>query len=320
MRAALLKEIGHPLEIEDIPDPPSPVEVAATGICHGDLHIISGDWAGDIQLNLPLVLGHEIALRVDGKNYLLYNVLGCGKCRACKRGAPQFCTDVKIMGIHSPGGFAQRISLPPRELLVPIRGDPREEVPLADSGLVAYSAVKGVREGDRVAILGTGSSALFGIQLAKIMGAEVTVVGRNDLRLSVAHSLGADLVVKAKSNYIRDLAQESIGRKFDYVIDFVGSEETLTESLWLLERQGELRIVGEFGGLFEVHEQLMVLRGLTIRGILHGSYSDMLELVSLFETDKLKSFVNTYSLEEINEAIDNMWAEKYPGRFVIVPS
>ena len=62
MKAAVCYEYGSPLAVEEVDlDPPQRGEVkvrlAATAICHSDIHLIAGEWGG----KTPLVAGHEAA-------------------------------------------------------------------------------------------------------------------------------------------------------------------------------------------------------------------------------------------------------------------
>ncbi|NON61241.1 alcohol dehydrogenase catalytic domain-containing protein [Acidianus sp. RZ1] len=332
MKAAVFNGIGKPLSFENVQDPEPKdgevlLKVLGTGLCHGDVHIIMGDWLGDISIKSPLILGHEIVGEVikggervkEGDVVAVYNAFGCGKCKACLKGYPQYCEKVKVLGVEQNGGFAQYVVIPSEENLFKIRGNPLEIVPLADAGVTAYNSVKGIEKGDKVAIIGTGAVSMLGIQILKTRGAEVTVVGRNRIKLNKMSELGADEVVESKGNYITDLSAKTENNKFDYVIDYVGNDQSLMDSMWLLSRLGELRIVGEFGGTLNVHEQLLVLRGLNVRGILYGSKNDMADVISLYYNGKIKTLVVPYSLQEINQAIDDMIEERIIGRAVIIP-
>ncbi|MEM3863728.1 MAG: alcohol dehydrogenase, partial [Metallosphaera sp.] len=94
---------------------------------------------------------------------------------------------------------------------------------------------------------------------------------------------------------------------------------TLRDLPWLLRRTGELRVVGEFGGELTIPGQLLVLRGLKVRGILYGSLEQMKRVVRLYETGKLKTLALPYSIKEINSAIIDLIQGRVIGRPVIYP-
>ncbi|BDC18156.1 alcohol dehydrogenase catalytic domain-containing protein [Acidianus sp. HS-5] len=334
MKAAVLDQIGRPLSIKDVKKPEVKgkeilLKVLATGLCHGDLHIIFGEWKDDILVNPPRILGHEIVGEITedsehfkkGDKVIVYNAFGCGTCKFCRRGYPQFCEKVKILGVQEDGGFAEYVKVPSEDNLIKIDNEenPIKIAPLADAGVTAYNSVKNIEEDSNVALIGTGSVSMIALQILKSKGVKTTVVGRNSLKLSKALELGADRIIQVKNSYSEDFSAKIGREKFDYIIDYVGSNETLRDIVWALDRMGELRIVGEFGGEMEIWEQLLVLRGLKIKGILYGTKDDMRNTVKLYEEGKIKTLAVPYKLEEINEAIDDLSSERIIGRAVIIP-
>ncbi|WP_048057765.1 alcohol dehydrogenase catalytic domain-containing protein [Metallosphaera cuprina] len=318
MLAAVLRKFGGPLSLEEVSSPLNPVKVGATGLCHGDLHIIMGEWTWDLSLKLPLVLGHEISVVNEDKTYLVYNARGCGLCKQCRRGENQFCEKLNVLGVNMNGGFAEYVDVTGFPL-VPVKGNPIDATPLADAGVTAMNSVDGIEQGSKVAVLGTGEVAMISIQLLRNEGAEVWVVGRNQAKLRKAKELGADEIVYTGGEYSTDLSAFATSNKFDVIIDYVGSQYTLRDLPWLLRRTGELRVVGEFGGELTLPEQLLVLRGLKVRGILYGSLEQMKRVVRLYETGKLKTLALPYSIKEINSAIIDLIQGRVIGRPVIYP-
>jgi D-arabinose 1-dehydrogenase-like Zn-dependent alcohol dehydrogenase len=332
MKAAVLKSFRKPLSLEEIEDPKPNndeilLKVRGAGICRGDLHLISGDWYGDIEINLPRILGHEIVGEVvedkygiynEGDLVLVYNSIGCNNCKSCIKSNFQFCKKVKVIGIHLDGGFAEYVKVP-RFNLMKVEGNPLELTPLADAGVTAYNAIKNINEGDRVAIIGTTSVSLIAIQLLRFINSEVIVFGSNQAKLNKAKELGADEVyfIDKKENYSESIAK-NYSKKFDYIIDFIGSDNTLKDILWLLDREGELRIVGEFGGSLIIPEQLLILRGLKIKGVLYGSPKDLKEIYFIYKSKNLKTLSIPFQLEEINNAINLLINGKIIGRAVII--
>ena len=334
MRAAVFKQVGFPLSIEEVPPPKRETEhdvilkVLAAGLCHGDVHLVTGQWEGDIEIQTPRVLGHEIVGELihetkslkRGQKVLVYSSIGCGTCKYCKRGHFQHCERVRVIGYHLDGGFAEFVRVPDEKYLVPVEGDPLHLAPLADAGTTAVNSVKGIGDGDEVLVIGTGAVALYAVQILKYRKASVTVVGSSMVKLEKAHELGADNVVLAKRrNYVNKVSENLGRKKFDYILDFVGADYSLQDSMWLLRNEGELRIVGEFGGTLHVPEQLIVLRGLRVRGVLYGTLDDMREAYNLFSSGVLKTLPIPFRLEEINFAINESYEGRLIGRAVIIP-
>ncbi|HYF46224.1 MAG TPA: alcohol dehydrogenase catalytic domain-containing protein, partial [Acidimicrobiales bacterium] len=117
MRALVTTTLGGPLEVAELDDPtPGPgevvVDVEACGICGSDLHLVDA---------LPLdghVLGHELAGRVaavgdgvdgwsEGDPVMPLSLATCGQCEACRSGRPRKCTAALMVGVETPGGYAE---------------------------------------------------------------------------------------------------------------------------------------------------------------------------------------------------------------------
>ena len=66
MLSAVFKEFEKPLSLEEVKEPSNGLilKVLATGLCHGDLHLIMGDWKYDLKIETPIILGHEIIAEV----------------------------------------------------------------------------------------------------------------------------------------------------------------------------------------------------------------------------------------------------------------
>ena len=124
MRAAVLTDQPHVLEVEHVADPvPGEGEVVlgvrACGICGSDLHI-----AGVIG-SPGTIMGHEVAGVVEelgagvdaqawkvGRAVVARPLTGCGRCRWCQRGRPDHCDAFGLIGLDRPGGFAERLAVP----------------------------------------------------------------------------------------------------------------------------------------------------------------------------------------------------------------
>jgi len=121
MKAAVVRNLGQPLSIEELPTPTPGlgqvlVKVVASGVCHTDLHAVQGDWPA--KPALPFVPGHEgagyVAALGPGVTSLkegdrvgvpwLHSV--CGTCEHCITGWETLCGSQKNTGYSVNGGFA----------------------------------------------------------------------------------------------------------------------------------------------------------------------------------------------------------------------
>lgn len=188
---------------ESAPPEPGFVELAPAyvGICGTDLHIFHGDM--DARVKTPAVLGHEMSGRVvrvgpgvegfaPGDPVTVMPLRWDGTCPACLRGYSHVCQNLDFIGIDSPGAMQQRWAVPASTLVrLP------ETLPLDRAALVEPTAVAvhdvgraGVRDGDRVVVVGGGPVGVLIALVARAAGGEVRVVEPNAHRRRLAEQLG----------------------------------------------------------------------------------------------------------------------------------
>ena len=144
----------------------------------------------------------------------------------------------------------------------------------------------------------------------------------DDKRLAEAKKLGAHEVVNSsKVDPVEDIKRLTNSLGTEAVIDFVNNNRTAPISINMLRKRGKLVMVGLFGGALELSLPVIPLRGFTITGAYTGSFNDLVELVNLAKTGKIKSVVNrTYKLDDANQALDDLRAGKIVGRAVLNPN
>jgi len=171
---------------------------------------------------------------------------------------------------------------------------------------------------------------LIAIQLAKaITKAKIICVDMDDKKFETAKKMGADFVVN--TNVIGSISTgtggpvEKIisicnGKGADSVIDFVNAPQTVKTALAVLRKRGNLVLVGLFGGSINISLVTIPLKSLTIQGAYTGNYNDMVELIDLAKKGVIKPVISKrYSIDEANEALENLKARKIIGRAVINP-
>lgn len=257
MRALQLVTPGLPLEERLVPDPePSAddvvVAVSAAGICRSDVHYRSGfPRVGP----LPLTLGHEVAGTVAtvgsavaglaaGDRVCVHYQVGCGTCSYCAAGFEQFCADGKMIGNGRPGGFADKIVVPARNV-IPV---PREvsldhaAVMMCSSATSLHGLRKGrLQAGESVAVFGAGGLGMSAIQLAFLEGAaKVFAVDTNPEKLTKAASFGA-VPIAARSEPVATIRAQGGA---DVALDLVGSAAVMQQCLEALAPMGRAVAVG----------------------------------------------------------------------------
>ena len=276
MRAAVLWETDHPLEIDDVEPLPLGrddvrVDVAFSGVCHTDVSARSGRVPG--YERRPMILGHEGAGTVAeigpdvtdlavGDSVVLAQIAPCGRCRVCLRGEPAFCPTARRQRVpprfrtrgqdtwtmSGLGTFADS-SVVPAEAAIKIPTD----VPLHLACLLGCGVVTGtgavfneskVTPGSSVVVIGCGGVGMNVIQAARIAGAaEILAVDREPAQLATAAKFGASHT--ATPEQLGDAVQEITGGEgFDFAFEALGRPET-TRAAWDATRHlGTLNVIG----------------------------------------------------------------------------
>ncbi len=261
MRALQIVDYGRPLVEAMLADPdPGPGEVVvsikAAGICRSDVHYRSGNRPVP---SLPLVPGHEVAGLVEsvgpgvegpmvGDRVCLHYLISCGACDACRRGAEQFCTSGRMIGLDRQGGYAERILMPVRNVFaVPDAVAMETAAVMMCSTATSYHALQraGIAVGETVAVFGCGGLGMSAIQLAGALGAfEVFAVDVNSSKLAAATAHGAIPVHAGEADPVEQILDFTGGRGVDVALELVGLPLTMQQSVASLATGGRAVAVG----------------------------------------------------------------------------
>ncbi|MBI1886591.1 MAG: alcohol dehydrogenase catalytic domain-containing protein [Chloroflexi bacterium] len=339
MRAARYHGPGQPLRIESVPVPAAGdhdalVRVRAAGVCHTELHFLSG------LLNLgiaPLTLGHEIAGEVaevgshvrnvrPGDRVLAYYYQGCGSCRWCLRAEENLCDNLRAEhGFITDGGYAEYVRVAGRNCLkLPDTLGFEEAATLGCSATTAIHSAKsiaGIRQGETAVVYGVGGIGYALVQLCKLSGADVIAVGRSEERLARAKDLGADATVRAaKDDVVAEVMRLTEGRGADVVFELVGVAETMANAVAMLAKRGRLVLIGYSEDPFTASTVLLVIKEAVVMASVGNTLAEMKEALDLAGRGKLKAVLGgTYPLEEANRALDDLKAGRIVGRAVLLP-
>lgn len=335
MKAAVLREFGHPLEIADLPIPsPGPgeilIRVEGCGVCHSDLHLADGDW--DLlrpHTKLPLILGHEIIGAVtalgDGvQDFAIGDRAGvpwlhwsCGECELCKSGREPLCLNQKTTGMTVDGGYAEFVKAPATHVArIPAALDSLEAAPLLCAGLTVYKAIKsaGIRPGDRLAVFGIGGLGHLAVQIARHMGVHVCGIDISDDKLALAKECGAEWVFNASANVPK--AIRALGGA--HVVMVTTASKTAYETaLRCLSRGGTLAIVGMAPEPVSVSMVDLIAREARLIASAVGTREDLRELLDLAAASNIRCRVQTRPLEDITAILDEMKKGAILGRVVL---
>jgi 2-desacetyl-2-hydroxyethyl bacteriochlorophyllide A dehydrogenase len=334
VRAARFYKVGEPLKLEDVQRPEIGdsdilLNVKAAGMCHSDIHVIDGV----IAAAPPVTLGHEIAGEVEevgtdvkdfkrGEKALVHFLSPCGRCYYCLEGNGTICENLFIRpgyGFSADGGYAEYCKVD-AERLVHLPDIPLDfAATLGCAGITAYHAINSIGKvglADTVAIYGVGGVGMYALQLAKLSGAKVIAIGRNEEKLKMAESLGADYAVNASTSKIRDEVRKiTNGRGVDIMIDFVVSDESIKNSSSSLANGGKIVLVGVSNKPISLNPQIFVLKEFSLYGSLVGNKNELSELVDLAKNGRLKSIVTKkFALDDINNALESLRNGEILGR------
>src|SRR5919199_1337818 len=330
------------LQVEEIEEPKIEgpldviVRIGGAGLCRTDLHIIEGQWAPLTGIELPYTLGHENSGWVHevgsavshvevGDAVILHPSVTCGLCRACRAGNDMHCENSAFPGLDTNGGFAEFLKTNGRAVVkLPEGVQPQDVAAHADAGLTAYHAVKKetprLYPGARAVVIGAGGLGHIGIQSLKaITAAEVIVVDRSEEALEVASQLGADETVQADGSHVDKVLEMTEGRGAEIVLDFVGEMGAEKDGWNMTSADGSHFIIG-YGGTVEVPTIDIISTERNIIGNLVGTYNDLAELMTLQAQGKVSLQTHTYSLDAVNDAIQDLHHGRIPGgRGILIP-
>lgn len=296
MNAYVLHGIGD-LRYEDRPVPElqpgwALVKVLAAGICSSDIPRIftKGTY------HFPTIPGHEFCGQVEavhdeadsgwvGKRVGVYPLIPCKKCPSCQKGRYETCEHYDYLGSRRDGGFAEYVAVPVWNLLELPDAVSDIQGALLEPAAVALHAVKRaeIAAGDSVCVVGTGAIGLLAGQWAKLRGAgRVVIKGRSERKRSLVESCGLEYLTG------------SAGELFNRVIEAVGSEAALEESVQRTASGGRIVLMGNPDGPRTLAQDTywrVLRKQITLTGTWNSSFagadSDWTEAVETTQSKRL---------------------------------
>lgn len=334
MKAAVVTAFGKPLEFREV-EVPTPgagqvlVKIAASGVCHTDLHAAQGDWP--VKPNPPFIPGHEGVGHVvavgAGVTHVkegdrvgvpwLYST--CGHCEHCLGGWETLCESQQNTGYSVNGGFAEYTladagyvgRLPDNVGFVEI-------APILCAGVTVYKGLKmtDTKPGNWVVISGIGGLGHMAVQYARAMGLNVAAVDVDDKKLDLARRLGAEVTVNAREQDPAAYLKKEIGGAHGALVTAV-SPKAFEQAIGMTRRGGTIALNGLPPGDFPLSIFDMVLNGTTVRGSIVGTRLDLQEALDFAGEGKVKATVSAEPLENINDIFARMHEGGIEGRVVI---
>jgi NADPH:quinone reductase-like Zn-dependent oxidoreductase len=267
-------------------------------------HIPGADGAGKVD-----AVGPGVSLVQPGDRVLINSNLSCGVCEFCISGFDNRCQNWGLLGETVRGTYAEYVVVSERNLLqIPEGFDERSA---AAAGLVFHTAwhslvTRGqLKPGESVLIVGaSGGVNTACIQIAKLCGASVIVVGSSLKKLELAESQGADeLIDRSKNeNWSKAVFELTKKRGVDVVVDNVGT--TYPHSFRAARKGGRILNVGNSGGAkIEIDNRYIFGKHLSLIGSTMGTRQDFIQVMSLIFDGKLRPVLDRdYVLQDADKA------------------
>jgi propanol-preferring alcohol dehydrogenase len=326
MRAMLLQRPGEELQPADVPIPePGPndvlIRVRACGVCRTDLHIVDAEL---INPRLPLIPGHEIVGTVVacggrvhgfqpgarvGVPWLGYS---CGTCRYCLRDQENLCDNALFTGYTRNGGYAEYV-VADQHYCFSLSGSSSEveSAPLLCAGLIGYRSYRMAGpDAERLGIYGFGAAAHIIVQVAVHQGRRIfgftkpgDVAGQE-----FARRLGAVWAGDSTDHPPEEL---------DAAIIFAPVGSLLPAALRAVRKGGVVVCGGIHMSDIPSFPYELLWGERVVRSVANLTRSDGEELLAIAPRVPVRTEVETFPLEQANEALDRLREGRIHGAAVL---
>jgi threonine dehydrogenase-like Zn-dependent dehydrogenase len=273
------------------------VRVHRIGVCGTDLHAFAGKQP---FFTYPRVLGHELGVEVldpgtepnglrAGDRCSVEPYLNCGTCIACRRGKPNCCTSLQVLGVHTDGGMRPLLRVPARKLHKSALLDYDQLALVETLGIGAHAVERAaLARDDFILVIGAGPIGLSVIQFARVYGATLAVMDVSDTRLEFCRKqLGVQHTLKPGATATDELKKIGGGDLPTCVIDATGNPASMMGCFDLPAHGGRIVFVGLFQGEVTFNDPNFHRRELTVMGSRNALPATFREVIRLVEEGKV---------------------------------
>jgi len=304
---------------EERPEPtPAPgtalVRVRRIGVCGTDL----GAFAGKQPFfNYPRVLGHELGVEVVdpgdaphglrvGDRCAVEPYFNCGTCAACRRGKPNCCESLRVLGVHIDGGMTPLLRIPTHKLHKSDRLDLDQLALVETLGIGAHAVERAaLTRDDSVLVIGAGPIGLSVIQFAKLTGATLAVMDVSESRLDFCRTqLGVAHTLTPGPGAAAALKEIGGGSLPTCVIDATGNPQSMADTFNLPANGGRIVFVGLIQGDVTFSDPNFHRRELTVlasRNSTPATFREVIARVESGEIDTRPWITHRFALADVPE-------------------
>jgi propanol-preferring alcohol dehydrogenase len=294
----------EPLELRDLPVPePGPgqvrLRVRACAVCRTDLHVVDGELP---HPKLPLVVGHQIVGEADDGRRLGVPWLGWtdGTCRYCTSGRENLCDQARFTGYDLDGGYAEYAVADERYCLeLPESYDDLQVAPLLCAGLIGYRSLRLAGDAERLGLYGFGASAHIVAQVARHQGRRLFGFVRHgdDAARTFALELGCEWA---------GWSDERPPEELDAAIVFAPVGALVPAALAALAKGGSVVCAGIHMSDIPSFPYELLWEERSVRSVANLTRRDGEELLALAPQVPVRTEIETFALEEANDALDRL--------------
>jgi alcohol dehydrogenase, propanol-preferring len=320
---------GRPLQLEEVPTPePNAAEVLVKvdkcGVCRTDLHVVEGDLPPLLPSVIPgheiigtvARLGPEVRTLAEGDRVgvpWLHST--CGRCAYCTSGRENLCDGKVFTGYTANGGYAPFV-LGEEGFVLPLpAGDATRWAPFLCAGIVGYRALKAAlpRPGGRIGFFGFGGSAHLNLQLASRLGYDTVAYSRDCKHLDLAARLGASETVLAD-----EVTLAARRPTLDAAVVFAPAGEVVLQALREVTKGSTVSIAAiHMSPIPSIDYDRWLFGERKLVSVEANTRADAREFLDLASRLHLDSHVQLRRLEEANEALSDLKADRVVGAVVL---
>ncbi|HKA08373.1 MAG TPA: zinc-binding alcohol dehydrogenase family protein [Gemmataceae bacterium] len=304
MHAIQLEQPGRFRTIT-IPEPAGPgasealVRVHRVGICGTD---ISGYLGKMPFYSYPRIPGHELGVEVTAVGSSVENVrpgdrcsvepyMNCQNCFACRRGRPNCCEHLEVLGVHTDGGLRPQFIVPARKLHSSKKLTLDQLALVETLGIGCHAVDRGAPQaGEHVLVVGAGPIGLSVIEFAKLTGATITVLDVNRKRLDFCKQVMGvthTITMTTPDVALKEMAEITSGTLFPVVFDATGNTKSMCVAFEYVAFTGRLVFVGIVTDSISFPDPLFHRREMTAFATRNALPTDFRRIIGLIEDGRI---------------------------------